>query len=167
MRSTRCLTQPEPARRSGTTLIEVVAAGAILAVLLIVCAQMLTRTAVQQQAIANRRAALEMAANAMERARAIPWEDLNAASLGPIAQAVAGQAVAGQAMLRGSRIDVTVDEPESDVPAKRIRVTVDWREQRDGEQRTQKLTAWRFAEGLPERKVAATPNPPNRAEEQK
>ena len=162
MRSTRCLTQPEPARRSGTTLIEVVAAGAILAVLLIVCAQMLTRTAVQQQAIANRRAALEMAANAMERARAIPWEDLNAASLGPIAQAVAGQA-----MLRGARIDVTVDEPESDVPAKRIRVTVDWREQRDGEQRTQKLTAWRFAEGLPERKVAVTPNPPNRAEEQK
>ena len=130
--------------------------------LLVVCAQLLSRIAVQQLAISNRRAALEMAANAMERARTLPWEDLDATSMGPIVQAVAGQE-----MLRGAQVDVTVDEPESDVPAKRIRVTVNWKEERDGEERTQKLTAWRFAEGLPERKEAITTDPPNRVEEEK
>lgn len=141
-------------------MIEVIAAGAILGALLVVCAQMLSRTAVQQQAIANRRAALQMASNAMERARSVPWDELGAANTEQIAQAVADQG-----MLRGGRVDVTVDEPESSPPARRIRVTVSWKEERDGEDRTQELTAWRFADVLPERKNAARAESASRAKD--
>ncbi len=124
--------------RRGTTILELIAAGAVLAVLLVVCAQMLSRTAVQQQAVANRRAALQMASNAMERVQALPWSGLDAASVERIAQAVVEQG-----MLRDGRLAVTIDEPESRLPAKRIHVTVTWNEGSDEVERKQQLTAWR------------------------
>ncbi len=150
MRSLKFLIRARACRRRGTTLVEVVAAGAILGALLIVCAQMLSRTAVQQHAIANRHTALRMASNAMERARSVPWAHLDAAAMQPIAQAVAGQD-----RLKSGRVDVTVDPPLSPLGARRIRVTVTWKEESDGVERSQQLTAWRFADAPPEQNAAA------------
>jgi type II secretory pathway component PulJ len=128
-------------RRSGTTLLEVIAAGAILGVLLIVCAQMLSRAVVQQQAIAHRRAALQMACNAMERAQAQSWDEVDGARMESIAQAVVEQG-----MLRNGRVVLVVDQPESMPPSKRIHVTVSWTEGSDEVERKQELTAWRYSQ---------------------
>jgi Tfp pilus assembly protein PilE len=134
-------TKNTSAGRGGTTLIELIAAAAILAVLIVVCSQMLSRTVTQQQAIAHRRAALQMASNAMERVQALAWNELTAAGMKPIAQAVVAQG-----MLRRSRIEVEIVQSEAAPPAKRISVTVFWAERSDQVERKQKLTAWRFAE---------------------
>lgn len=134
-------TRTTSTRRPGTTVLELIAAGAILTVLLVVCAQMLNRTASQQQAISNRRAALQMTANAMERISALPWEELDQSAAGAIATAVVRQA-----MLRDARLEVTVEELDETLRQKKIRVTATWLEGSDEVERKQQLTAWRFAE---------------------
>lgn len=130
--------------RRGTTVLEILAAGAILGVLLVVCAQMLSRTAVQQRAISNRRAAMHMTANAMERISTLPWDGLEQPALDAIASAVVGQG-----MLRGARLEIKVDEPDRAPRAKRIRVVATWPENSDEVQRRQVLTAWRYGEAEP------------------
>lgn len=117
-----------------------VAAAAILGMLLVACVQMLSRTAVQQRTIANRRAAVQMAANAMERAYALSWEDLDSTATDAIAEAVVAQG-----MLRNARVEIALDEADTALPAKRIRITVGWKQGNDGVERTQHLTAWRYS----------------------
>lgn len=143
MRSLKSRPRERRLPRRATTLLEITAAGAILGVLLIVCAQMLSRTAVQQQAISNRRAALQMVSNAMERVYALPWDDLDATNTKTIARTVVEQG-----MLRGGRLDVTVDEPETTPASRRIIATVIWSEGSDEVERKQQLTAWRYAPAL-------------------
>lgn len=137
-------TQISMPHRRGTTVLEILAAGTILGVLLVVCAQMLSRTAVQQQAISNRRAATQMTANAMERISVLPWDALDQAALDAIASAVVGQG-----MLRGARLEIAVDEPDGTPRAKRIHVAAIWQESSDEAERRQILTAWRYREADP------------------
>ncbi|MHB8901969.1 MAG: hypothetical protein ACYC6Y_24700 [Thermoguttaceae bacterium] len=141
MRLPRTTTARNARRPSGTTLLEVVAAGAILGALIVACMQMLGRAALQQQAIANRRAALQAAANAMERAAALPWHELTAAGGERIVRELDGQP-----MPRGANLKLVVDPSDSPMPARRVRVVVTWRERNDGAERRQELVAWRFAE---------------------
>ncbi len=141
-------------RRRGTTVLELVAAAAVLAVLLVVCAQMLSRTAVQQRALANRRAALQMASNAMEHVHALPWDGLNEAATDAVATAVVGQE-----MVRGARLDVAVGEADATLRAKRIRVTVTWNEGSDEVERKQQLTAWCYAVATGNETDADPPKP--------
>ena len=130
-------------RRRATTLLEVIAAAAVLGTLMIVCAQMLSRTAVQQQTLSNRRAAVHMTANAMERAFALSWSALNQQA----ADAIAAEVVS-QNMLRGAQLDVSIGANDETPERKRIRVTAIWNEGSDGVERKQQLTAWRYAEPL-------------------
>lgn len=125
-------------------MLEILAAGTILGVLLVVCAQMLSRTAVQQRAISNRRAAMQMIANAMERTSVLPWNGLDQTTLDAIASAVVGQG-----MLRGARLEIAVDESDGTLHAKRIRVVATWLESGDDAERQQMLTAWRYGEADP------------------
>ena len=122
-------------------MLELIAASAILAVLLIVCAQMLSRTAVQQQGISNRRAATQMTVNAMERVWALPWREMEEEALKRIAATVLAEK-----MLRRAQVEVVVDDLEGKPASKRIRVTVTWREGSNGIERQQQLTAWRYAD---------------------
>ena len=122
-------------------MIEVIAAGAVLAVLLVVSAQMLSRTAVQQRAILNRRAALQMTANTMERVYALPWDALDQEA----ANAIASNVMAQQ-MLRRSQLGVRVDQLDGALGRTRIRVTASWSEGSDEVERHQELTAWRYAD---------------------
>lgn len=135
------MTKSNATRRRGTTLVECIAAGAILAVLLVVCTQALSRTVIQQRAIANRRAALQTAANAMERVHALAWDQLAPANTQRIARQVSQQE-----MLRGGRVEITVEESQAAPPAKRVRVAVFWKEMGEDRERSQLLTAWRYAE---------------------
>jgi Tfp pilus assembly protein PilE len=140
LRSADFTTRQSSPRRHGTTVLELIAAGAILGVLLVVCAQMLSRTAVQQQAISNRRAAIQMTANAMERVASLSWEDLNESE----AEAIA-TTVVRQAMFRDARLAVTVEELDETLRQKKIRITATWKEGSDEVERKQQLTAWRYA----------------------
>lgn len=141
MRPLKLVVRRTALERPGTTLIELTAAAAILAVLIVVCSQMLSRTIAQQQAIAHRRAALQLASNAMERVQALAWNELTSAGTEPIAQAVVTQG-----KLRKSRIEIEIVQSEAAPTARRIVVTVFWTERSDQVERKQKLTAWRFAE---------------------
>jgi Tfp pilus assembly protein PilE len=134
-------TRKSSTRRYGTTVLELVAAGSILSVLLVVCSQMLSRTAVQQQAISNRRAAIQMTANAMERISTLPWEELDEAAAETIATTVVSQK-----MLRNARLKVSIEELDETLRQKKIRITATWKEDSDEVERKQQLTAWRYAE---------------------
>ena len=120
---------------------ECIAAGAILAVLLVVCTQALSRTVIQQRAIGNRRGALQTAANAMERVHSLAWDELTSANTQRIARQVSQQD-----MIRGGRVEITVEESEAGPSGKRIRVAVFWREMGEDRDRSRQLTAWRYAE---------------------
>lgn len=141
MRPLKLVVRRTALQRRGTTVIELIAAAAILGVLIVVCSQMLSRTIAQQQAIAHRRAALQMASNAMERVQALAWNQLTQADTEPIARAVVAQGA-----LRRSRIEIEIVESRAAPTARRIGVTVFWAEGTDEVERKQKLTAWRFAE---------------------
>ena len=141
MRSVNLFTRMTQKCRHGTTMVEVIAAGAVLSVLLVVSAQMLSRAAIQQRAISNRRAALQMTANTMERVHALPWDALDRDATDAIASAVLSQK-----MLRGAQLDVTVDDLDGSLGGKRIRVTATWNEGSDEVERHQELTAWRYAD---------------------
>jgi len=155
LRSLKLTTKYTSTGRGGTTLVELIAAAAILAVLIVVCTQMLSRTITQQQAIAHRRAALQMASNAMERVQALTWNELTQADTEPIAQAVVTQG-----KLRKSRIEIEIVPSEAAPTAKRIGVAVFWTEGSDEVERKQTLTAWRFAHLDHKLSDAAAEGPP-------
>lgn len=155
MRPLKLVVRRTALQRRGTTVIELIAAAAILGVLIVVCSQMLSRTIAQQQAIAHRRAALQMASNAMERVQTRAWNELTAAGTEPIARAVVAQG-----KLRKSRIEIEIVQSESAPTARRIGVTVFWTEGSDEVERKQTLTAWRFAHLDHKLSDAAEEDPP-------
>ena len=68
-------------KRRGVLLIEVIAACGLTAVLLALCVQMLSLTALERRHIERRAIALQEAANLIERASAMPFDELSDAKL--------------------------------------------------------------------------------------
>lgn len=138
-------------RRGGMTLFEILAAAAVLGVLLVACGQMLAAMTIQQRAIRNRRAALQMVQNAMERAFTLPWGRSGEEE----AEKMAAE-IAAQGMLRGARVEIALESAPARRDEQTIRVAVAWREGREETERVERLTAWRYRTGRPE-EVAAPP----------
>jgi len=126
-----------PAR--GISLVELMAAAALLAVLLVATVRILSAMAVQQRAIDHRHAAIQMADNAMERAFATPYSQLTPGEADTIATTVVSQE-----MLRSAELDVTFGPDADEEHATRIDIAVRWHEGADGVERTHRLTAWRY-----------------------
>ncbi len=144
-------------RRRGYLLVEVFVALAILAALFVLVIQMVSTTARERRANERRAIALEHAANLLDRASIIPYEQLSAESLREITTSTnAGQ------LLPESDVCWTVDEDSSEVPAKRVGVELTWRATHGRSDAPVRLVTWAFPQsGSAAASDAASPATPS------
>jgi type II secretory pathway pseudopilin PulG len=108
-------------KRAAFTLTELIGAVAIIAVLVVIVAQCMTLSIQERARMAAQQAALELAANVLENARAQPFEKLD--KTWAEAHAIPSEVAA---LLPDGKIIVTV-EPEKTAPAtRRVTVEVQW-----------------------------------------
>jgi hypothetical protein len=127
-------------KRRGVFLIEVLAACGLTAVLLALCVQILSLTALERRHIERRAIALQEAANLVERASALPFGDLSAANLAELSLSPEVAAILPHAK---SSFSIT-DEP-GDLPARRVRLEIRWQGRGGREESPANLTFWTFA----------------------
>ncbi len=144
-------------KRRGVLLIEVIAACGLTAVLLALCVQMLSLTALERRHIERRAIALQVAANLIERASALPFDELSDAKL---AELTISPEV-GKILPQAKSVFTVSDEP-GDLPARRVRLEVYWQGRGSREEAPARLTFWAFAprpaaEGLESELEATTP----------
>ncbi len=128
--------------RRGTTILELLFAGALLATLMTVCLQMLAATAAQHRAAEDRQTAIREAANLMERLGAISFDDLTP-------QRVAQVQLSQQARraLPGGELEIELNGPADQPAVKRIVVLLRWQDKTGRFVRPVRLVAWRY-EGI-------------------
>jgi Tfp pilus assembly protein PilE len=126
--------------RRGYLLMEMLAATALVMILVALGAQMLQASARQRLAMRHRQAAMEEAANVLERVAARPWPQLTPAALGRERLSEDTREA-----LSGGSLSIEL-APEAGPPAARqVLVTVTWREPPAEEPLTVRLAAWRYA----------------------
>lgn len=125
--------------RRGFTIIEVVVAAAILTTLAVVCAQMLAASARQNRMLQDRRAAMNEAANVMERLFVQSWSELTPDSA---AQATLGEDF--RQALPGGRLSVEVNTAANRPEARQIVVRIEWTDTPDRPPYSVRLSAWKY-----------------------
>jgi len=129
-------------RRRGSSLLEVTAAGILLAMMLTVSLQFFRAMATQRRGLQARRTAVEEVANVMERLSARPWEELTAENVGQVeASPEVRQA------LPGSELKIDVLQTEGEPEGKRITVAIRWPAGPEQPDRSVRLVAWRYRSG--------------------
>lgn len=126
-------------RRRGISFLEMTVAGILLVALMALCLQMFGLTARLRSATRQRQAAVEEADNLLERLAARPWEELTPEAVGRL-----GLSPQGRSRLPGGELHVEVDTPPQEPAAKRIRVSVRWRDGRDKWLPPIRLVAWKY-----------------------
>jgi hypothetical protein len=109
-------------RRRGSILVEIVIASGLAFLLLAVCLRMLSATANQRRLIERRAIALQEATNLLERATAIPYEQLDAQRLAELK--LPDEA---KQLMPGAEETYTVDVEQQPVQAKRVAVELRWK----------------------------------------
>jgi len=125
--------------RRGFTLIEILAAGALLGVALVVSLRLVQVTADQGRAVRQREVAVQETVNVMERLCARRWQELTPET----ARKVQLSAQARDTLPGGElKIEITpgAEQPES----KRISVVVSWEDVPGRPNRPARLVAWRY-----------------------
>jgi hypothetical protein len=120
--------------RRGVVLVEVMVGCALAALLLALCVQLLSLTAIERRDVEQRTIALEQAANLIERVSAMPYDRITPEYLAELELPPEVEAI-----LPGPAAKWFVTEETGDVPAKRVRVEISWRGR---PQRPAKLTYW-------------------------
>jgi prepilin-type N-terminal cleavage/methylation domain-containing protein len=105
--------------RSGFTVLEIVAAVAILGIAMLVEAQVVTWALAERSRADQVQAALELAANVLEEARATPWESLTP-------EWAAERKIPDSLRPRDWRLGVQVEPEKSRPRTKRVTVEVHW-----------------------------------------
>ena len=123
------------APRPGSLLIESMAALAIIAIVGIVVAQGLVWSTQERARLASHQAALELAANVLEAARAQPFEQLDQAWAD--AQTVPSDMAD---LLQQGKVLVTVETPKTTTATRRVTVEVRWHFERAVSAQTVQLT---------------------------
>ena len=126
-------------KRRGFTLLEVSVALLVLAVLTTICLQFFAAANDQRRQVFAHLTATQEAANLLERAEAVGWDELtfrNAARLKLSDQA--------RQTLPDPRVEMLVDESSGTPPARRVVVAVHWRPQPGEPEREVRLVAWRY-----------------------
>jgi hypothetical protein len=93
----------------------------------------------EQRALRQRQAAMNEAANVLERLSIRPWNELTDKGLGELPLSAAAR----QSVAEG-RLEVHVTQPAGDSGAKRISVQIRWPDRDGRPERTVRLTAWRY-----------------------
>jgi len=126
--------------RRGILLIEVIAACGLTAVLLALCVQMLSLTALERRHIERRAIALQEAANLLERASALPFDELSDAKLAELTITPEVREILPQA----KSAFIVSDEP-GDLPTRRVRLEIHWQGRGTRKEAPARLTFWAFA----------------------
>ena len=126
----------------GFTIVEMMAAGAMTAVLVTMCAQMLSLTAIQRRAAERRTIALEEAANVTESLASLTWEELT-----PERVAQYRLSEPAQQILEGGVLEIGIEPSTSGPPAKLVRVEITWPNGASGSDAAVRLSAWIFSRG--------------------
>lgn len=143
-------------RRRGYLLIEVFVACTILAALFALVINMVSITARERRATQRRAIALQQATNLLERASAIPHDELSSQRLAEIE--VPADAMA---LLPHSAVRWTIEDEASDLPAKRMQIELAWQTSLGQREAPIRLVAWSFPESLPPAAAnSATPDVP-------
>jgi hypothetical protein len=133
-------------QRRGVILIEVIVACGLAAVLLTVCVQVLTLMAVERRGVERRAIGLQEAANLVEQASAIPFEQLTKEKLNAMS---IDSALA--TLLPDGKAYFSVEEEWEPLPSKRVSVELSWLGAGRRREAPVRLTTWVFA---PPKKVA-------------
>ena len=126
-------------KRRGFTLWETCVALLVLAALTTLCLQFFAAASDQRRQVFAHLTATQEAANLLERAEALEWNDLTTASAAKLQ--LSAQA---RQTLPDPRVEMLVDEPSGTPPAKRVAVAVRWRPQPGEPEREVRLVAWRY-----------------------
>jgi prepilin-type N-terminal cleavage/methylation domain-containing protein len=129
-----------PLRRA-FTLLEVVIAAAMLAVLLTTSVQMLRALSIHQRASERRAVALEAAEAAADQVANIPWDQLTAESA---KKATIPKQLASY--LPGAKLSVSLDEEPTPTPSRRIHIDLTWNGAHGQPVAPVRLTSWVFPE---------------------
>jgi len=125
------------------TLLETVVAAAMLTGVMTVCLQMLSVVAAQHRVIETQETAIREAANLMERLSVVPWDELTTENLQDTTLSEpASRRLTGAELI----IDVTdspITESSAPIDAKRITLSIRWKDRTGQFVRPVQLTAWR------------------------
>jgi prepilin-type N-terminal cleavage/methylation domain-containing protein len=123
----------------GFNLIEVIAAGAILATLVAVLVPLFAAIAGQRQSLRLRQAAAQEAANVMERLVCLSWEDLTPRRVGAVQLSEDAQQA-----LPGGQLKVELTRPKDEPEAKQLRVEIRWQTAPGRPLQAVRLMAWKY-----------------------
>ena len=129
-----------PLRRA-FTLLEVIVAAAMLAVLLTTSVQMLRALSIHQRASERRAVALEAAEAVADQVANIPWDQLTAESAKKVT--IPKQL---DSYLPGAKLSVSLDEEPTPIASRRIHVDLTWNGADGQAVAPVRLTSWVFPE---------------------
>ncbi len=125
--------------RRGFSLIELVTATVMLAVLIVVSVRMLAATAAGDRAAWQRQAAWQEAANLMERIDAIPWDQVDQTHLDQLALPERLRQ-----SLPGGNLQVQFETPPEKPDVKQITVTISWGGTDTKPPKKARLSMWKY-----------------------
>jgi prepilin-type N-terminal cleavage/methylation domain-containing protein len=131
-------------RRSAFSLLEVIVAAAILAVILTVAARMLNALGNQQQASQRRALALQTVQALAEQLGNLPWDELT-----PEAANRTNVPAVSQTHLPGAKLSIAVHEEQEPLSAKRVTVALTWNGPNGQPSGPVRLTTWVFHDATP------------------
>ena len=126
-------------KRPGFTLMETCVALLLLSVLTTLCLQFFAAASDQRRQVYAQLAATQEAANLLERAEAMNWDELTTTSAAKLQLS----AQARQTLPEG-RVEMLVDGPSGTPLARRVAACVRWRPQPGEPEREVRLVAWRY-----------------------
>jgi hypothetical protein len=125
--------------RRGIVMLEVIVGCGLLAVLLAICAQLLSVTALERRNSERRAIALEEAANIIERISAVPFADMTRERLAKVELSPEVQRI-----LPGGAAELVVEEEAGEVPSKRVSVKITWKGAAGRTEAPVRLTYWAY-----------------------
>jgi hypothetical protein len=131
-----------PRRRRGTTIIEAIGAMLLLSVATVTLTQLVALAARQSRQADERRIASQELANWMERAAAVPVDELTEKRLTEIQPAVDRLE-----RLREPTFSAQVTDEEGPLAARRVELTMGWTNGMGGAAEELRLVAWRHELG--------------------
>jgi Tfp pilus assembly protein PilE len=125
-------------RPIGFVIVELIAAAAIVAVLLSVTLELFRVSMTQQRLAAHRQAALQEAANLMERLASQPWDDLTT-------EGVKGLRLSDETSraVPDATLAIEIGQPQGEPAAKQITVNINLNELPGVPARPMQLVAWK------------------------
>jgi len=139
-------------RRGGAILVEALVATALLGTALTITAQLSGLARAQHRSAERRAAAIAEAANLMERAAALPADQVTDETLA--AWKLSSTAVAA---LPEARLAVDVRDEPGDLPARCLSIEIRWRQRAGNEEAPVRLTTWVYPTTKPSTEETSAP----------